>query len=164
MRRAQFASGPQHALAVQSIPINSREDLDAALAALAQNPSRGANLGRRGPVLAFIGRRTHPFGVPIRAHPSPPASFLSHRSRLPKNHRSPPAGILAVAHSLGRLVLARNKRTVPWREHRSFLGTLPRSTQRSQIFCYLAAKRGGTGGWLGLSTTPASTISTLASG
>ena len=34
---AQFASARQHALAVQSIPINSREDLDAALAALAQN-------------------------------------------------------------------------------------------------------------------------------
>ena len=34
---AQFASARQHALAVQSIPINSREDLNAALAALAQN-------------------------------------------------------------------------------------------------------------------------------
>jgi putative ABC transport system substrate-binding protein len=36
--KAELASGPQQGLAVQSIPINVREDLDAALAALARNP------------------------------------------------------------------------------------------------------------------------------
>ena len=33
----QFASGPQYGLALQSTPVKTREDLDAALAALAQN-------------------------------------------------------------------------------------------------------------------------------
>jgi putative ABC transport system substrate-binding protein len=36
--KAALASGPQQGLAVQLIPINVREDLDAALAALARNP------------------------------------------------------------------------------------------------------------------------------
>jgi putative tryptophan/tyrosine transport system substrate-binding protein len=35
---AQFASGPKQGLTVESIPIKVREDLDAALAALARNP------------------------------------------------------------------------------------------------------------------------------
>jgi putative ABC transport system substrate-binding protein len=127
---AQFASGPKQGLTVESIPIKVREDLDAALAALARNPPE-ALLVHITPILGQHVEEIAAFALQYRL-PSFTQSAVMARAGLLVSYGPDPAALwLRAADFVDRILKGANPAEMPVEQPTKFEFVINLNTARA---------------------------------